>query len=633
MNKQYNADDIKVLEGLEPVRKRPGMYIGSTDIKGLHHLLWELLDNSIDEVMAGFANKIIITLHPNNIISIEDNGRGIPVDINKNTGLSGVETVFTILHAGGKFDDSIYKTSGGLHGVGSSVVNALSDLLICQISRNSKKYEVKFANGGKIIQNLKEIGIINKTGTKILFHPDPIIFGNIKFDERIIRDRLLESSFLFNNLLIEFRVDQTKTSKTFQSSNGLNDFVEYLNKSFKTISPIVQFKNDQFQIPINVAFQYTNEINDLIVSFANSVKTVEGGSHVNGFKLGLLTAFNNFAFNNKLLKDKDVPLDQDDISEGLTAVISVNVPEKLINYEGQTKNKLITKEASEITKKATIDNLSLWLEKNKTVAINLIKTIIHNRDIKISARKTRESLKKTKGKQAERILSSKLTPALSHNSMENELFLVEGDSAGGSAKLGRDKSHQAILPLKGKVINVEKSKLSDVLKNDEIGTIITCLGTGIERNFNLKKLKYNKIIIMTDADVDGSHIQVLLLTMFFRFMRPLIENGNIYLAMPPLYKISKKSNPKQFSYAWDEAELENLRQEYKNYEIQRYKGLGEMNPEQLWETTMNPKTRKLLQVKIDDIVIANEQINTLMGDDSSVRKIWIDENINFEYEE
>lgn len=633
MNKDYNADNIKVLEGLEPVRKRPGMYIGSTDIRGLHHLLWELLDNSIDEVMAGFANKIIITLHSNNIVSIEDNGRGIPIDINKNTGLSGVETVFTVLHAGGKFDDSVYKTSGGLHGVGSSVVNALSDLVICQVSRNGKKYESKFANGGKIIQHLKEIGTTNKTGTKILFHPDPIIFGDLKFDEKIIRERLLESSFLFNNLLIEFRIDENKTSKTFQSSNGLNDFIQHLNKSFKTISPIIQFKNDQYLIPVNVAFQYTNEINDLVVSFANSVKTIEGGSHVNGFKSGLLTVFNNFAFNNKLLKDKDSPLDQDDISEGLTAVVSVNVPEKLINYEGQTKNKLFTKEANEISKKATIENLSLWLEKNKSLGIELIKTIIHNRDLKISARKTRESLKKTKGKQAERILSSKLTPALSHNSMENELFLVEGDSAGGSAKLGRDKSHQAILPLKGKVINVEKSKLSDVLKNDEIGTIITCLGTGIERNFNLDKLKYNKIIIMTDADVDGSHIQVLLLTMFFRFMRPLIENGNIYLAMPPLYKISKKSNPNQFSYAWDEMELERLRQEYKNYEIQRYKGLGEMNPEQLWETTMNPKTRKLLQIKIDDIVIANEQINTLMGEDSSLRKVWIDENINFEYEE
>lgn len=633
MNKDYNADNIKVLEGLEPVRKRPGMYIGSTDIRGLHHLLWELLDNSIDEVMAGFANKIIITLHSNNIVSIEDNGRGIPIDINKNTGLSGVETVFTVLHAGGKFDDSIYKTSGGLHGVGSSVVNALSDLVICQVSRNSKKYEAKFASGGKIIQHLKEIGTTNKTGTKILFHPDPIIFGDLKFDEKIIRERLLESSFLFNNLLIEFRIDENKTSKTFQSSNGLNDFIQHLNKSFKTISPIIQFKNDQYLIPVNVAFQYTNEINDLVVSFANSVKTIEGGSHVNGFKSGLLTVFNNFAFNNKLLKDKDSPLDQDDISEGLTVVVSVNVPEKLINYEGQTKNKLFTKEANEISKKATIENLSLWLEKNKSLGIELIKTIIHNRDLKISARKTRESLKKTKGKQAERILSSKLTPALSHNSIENELFLVEGDSAGGSAKLGRDKSHQAILPLKGKVINVEKSKLSDVLKNDEIGTIITCLGTGIERNFNLDKLKYNKIIIMTDADVDGSHIQVLLLTMFFRFMRPLIENGNIYLAMPPLYKISKKSNPNQFSYAWDEMELERLRQEYKNYEIQRYKGLGEMNPEQLWETTMNPKTRKLLQIKIDDIVIANEQINTLMGEDSSLRKVWIDENINFEYEE
>lgn len=633
MKQNYNANNIKVLEGLEPVRKRPGMYIGSTDTRGLHHLVWELLDNAIDEVMAGYANKIIVTLHANNFLSVEDNGRGIPVDINKTTKLSAVETVFTVLHAGGKFDDDAYKTAGGLHGVGSSVVNALSDVLICQVYRDKKIHEAKFMTGGKIVQSLKIVGETQKQGTKVLFHPDPLIFKDLKFNVATIKERLLESSFLFEGLDIEFIDEINKTKQKFISNNGISDFVQYLTKNKVATSPVIYFNDKTQNIPVNIAFQYTDEINDMIISFANSVKTIEGGSHVNGFKSGLVSAINNYAQKWKLLKEKEKNLDSDDIIEGIVAIISVQVPENIITYEGQTKNKLFTPSAYEITKKVVDDAVSKWLDQNKTASFNLIKQIIAARNARIAAKKTRESLRKTKGKQAEKILSSKLTPAQSKTPELNELFLVEGDSAGGSAKLGRNKKFQAILPLKGKVINVEKAKLSDVLKNEEIGTIITCLGTGIDKNFNLDRLKYHKVIIMTDADVDGSHIQALLLTMFYRFMRPLIEHGHIYLAQPPLYKIWKKSNPKEFKYAWDENELADLKEEYKNYEVQRYKGLGEMNPEQLWETTMDPETRKLMKISITDLIAADLQVDTLMGEDSTARKKWIDENVNFEYDE
>ena len=633
MKQNYDASNIKVLEGLEPVRKRPGMYIGSTDTRGLHHLVWELLDNSIDEVMAGYATKITVILHNNNFISVEDNGRGIPIDINKTSKLSAVETVFTVLHAGGKFDNEAYKTAGGLHGVGSSVVNALSDILICQVYRNNKIYEAKFAQGGKIIKSLSEIGPTDKNGTKVLFHPDPLIFKDLKFNASVIKERLLESSFLFDGLCIEFIDETTKTKQKFLSNNGLTDFVSYINKNKTTTSPLISFSDKSQTIPVSVAFQYTDDTNEMIISFANSVKTIEGGSHVNGFKTGLVSAINNYAQKWKLLKEKDKSLDGEDVREGIVAIISVQVPENIITYEGQTKNKLFTPDAYEITKKVVDDAVSKWLDQNKNASFNLIKQIIAARDARLAAKKTRDSLRKTKGKQAEKILSSKLTPSQSKTPELNELFLVEGDSAGGSAKLGRNKKFQAILPLKGKVINVEKAKLSDVLKNEEIGTIITCLGTGIDKNFSLDKLKYYKIIIMTDADVDGSHIQALLLTMFYRFMRPLIEHGHIYLAQPPLYKIWKKSNVKDFKYAWNQQELNDLKDEYKSYEVQRYKGLGEMNPDQLWETTMDPETRKLIKIRIEDLVATDLKVDTLMGEDASARKKWIDENVNFEYDE
>lgn len=633
MENKYSAENIKVLQGLEAVRKRPGMYIGSTDIRGLHHLIWEIVDNSIDEVMAGFANEIIVTLSKNNYVSVQDNGRGIPIDINKTTGLSGVETVLTVLHAGGKFDDSVYKTAGGLHGVGSSVVNALSDSLVCEVYRDHTIYRAKFAHGGEIIEHLTSIGNTNKKGTFIKFHPDPAIFGNLQFNSSLIRERLLESAFLFNGLKIIFIDEINNTKDIFEAKNNLVDFVEYINHSKRCLSPVISYNGSNNNISISIAFQYTDNLNEIIVSFANSVKTIEGGSHENGFKSGLSSAINSYARKWKLLKDKDKNLDGDDIREGITAVISVCVPENLITYEGQTKNKLFTPEALDVVKKISEEQISYWLDSHKNESFLIIKQIIANRDAKLAAKKTRETIKKTKGRTAEKILSSKLTPAQSKEAKLNELFLVEGDSAGGSAKLGRNKKYQAILPLKGKVINVEKAKLSDVLKNEEIGTIITCLGTGIGKEFDISKLKYNKIIIMTDADVDGSHIQALLLTMFYRFMRPLVEHGHVYLAIPPLYKISKKSDSSKFKYAWNEEQLEEYRQEFKSYEIQRYKGLGEMNADQLWETTMNPDNRMLLRIDIEDIIAADIQVDTLMGEDVSIRKKWIDENINFEYDE
>lgn len=633
MENKYSAENIKVLQGLEAVRKRPGMYIGSTDIRGLHHLIWEIVDNSIDEVMAGFANEIIVTLSKNNYVSVQDNGRGIPIDINQTTGLSGVETVLTVLHAGGKFDDTVYKTAGGLHGVGSSVVNALSDSLVCEVYRNHSIYRAKFAHGGEIIEHLTNVGNTNKKGTFIKFHPDPTIFGNLQFNSSLIRERLLESAFLFNGLKIIFIDEINNTKDIFEAKNNLVDFVEYINHSKHCLSPVISYNGSNNNISISIAFQYTDNLNEIIVSFANSIKTIEGGSHENGFKSGLSSAINSYARKWKLLKDKDKNLDGDDIREGITAVISVCVPENLITYEGQTKNKLFTPEALDVVKKISEEQISYWLDSHKNESFSIIKQIIANRDAKLAAKKTRETIKKTKGKTAEKILSSKLTPAQSKDVKLNELFLVEGDSAGGSAKLGRNKKYQAILPLKGKVINVEKAKLSDVLKNEEIGTIITCLGTGIGKEFDISKLKYNKIIIMTDADVDGSHIQALLLTMFYRFMRPLVEHGHVYLAIPPLYKISKKSDSSKFKYAWNEEQLEEYRQEFKSYEIQRYKGLGEMNADQLWETTMNPDNRMLLRIDIEDIIAADIQVDTLMGEDVSIRKKWIDENINFEYDE
>lgn len=632
-NTEYSSKDIKVLEGLEPVRKRPGMYIGSTDYRGLHHLIWELVDNSIDEVMAGYADQIKVILHKDNSISVIDNGRGIPVDINPATKLSGVETVFTVLHAGGKFDNNAYKTAGGLHGVGSSVVNALSEYLICQVKKNQKLYEVKFKNGGQIDSGLKEIGTCRGSGTIVTFKPDKTIFDTIIFDPNIIKNRLKESAYLFTKLKIIFEDEINKETIEYSYSDGIKHYVKELIGLNKTISSLIYFEDEEFEIGVQAAFQFSYANEEKIVSFANSVKTNEGGSHENGFKQAITSCINNYARKLKLLKEKEKNLEGEDIREGLIAVLTVKIPEKYITYEGQTKNKLNTTLAFDAMKKIIEDKFSHWLNENKKESLAIIDQAKNNRDARLAAKKTRETTKKTRNKTIEKIISSKLTSAQKKDPLNNELFLVEGDSAGGSAKLGRDKKHQAILPLRGKVINVEKNKLEDCLKNEEISTIINCLGTDIGKHFDYSKLKYHKIIIMTDADVDGSHIQALLLTMFYKFLRPLIEKGNVYLAIPPLYKVYNKNKPNEFYYAWDDTQLEKAKQLIKSYEIQRYKGLGEMNADQLWETTMNPETRTLLQINVDDIIVCENQVKILMGDEIDIRKKWINENINFEYDE
>ncbi|WEK83195.1 MAG: DNA topoisomerase IV subunit B [Mycoplasma sp.] len=631
---QYKDSDIKVLTGLEPVRKRPGMYIGSTDSYGLHHLIWEIFDNAIDEVISGNCNLIKLTIHPDNSITIEDNGRGIPTGINEQTKLSTIDTVFTVLHAGGKFDDSAYKTAGGLHGVGASVVNALSSFCEVTVKRGGKVFYSRYENGGKIVTSTKEIGSTNRTGTMVRFAPDPTIFKTTKFNPSLIKERIRESSFLYQGLTIEFSDLINKDNQTFVSDKGLIEYVEYINESRHPIFKAVGFKgkgNDN--IEVDVALQYTNEPNEVIISFANSVKTTEGGSHETGFKTALTEVINNYARKNNLLKDRDKNFEGDDVREGLTAVVSVRVPEKIIAYEGQTKNKLFTQQATSAVKKVFFDQFTYWLEEHAKDAKNIITKAIASRDARIAAKKAREDIKKLRNTNKQtNVLSGKLTPAQSKTYLENELFIVEGDSAGGSAKLARDKKHQAILPLRGKVLNVEKASIRDLLKNEEICTLISCIGTGINPEFDISGLKYGKVIIMTDADVDGAHIQILLLTFFYRFMKPLIEKGHIYVALSPLYKLTDKIN-KQVYYAWDNNELNMLKQNLKSYEIQRYKGLGEMNADQLWLTTMNPQNRKLVKVTINDAAMAEKQVSTLMGDNVESRKKWINENVDFNNED
>lgn len=626
---EYKESDIKVLEGLEPVRKRPGMYIGSTDQRGLHHCIWEIFDNSVDEVLAGYANKIILTLNADGSVSVEDNGRGIPVGIHPKTKMSTVDTVFTSLHAGGKFDEKAYGVSGGLHGVGSSVVNALSSWLTVEVKRDGKIYQSKYVDGGNILQKSTIIGEARNTGTKVTFFPDKTIFKNIKFNPSTIVERIKETSFLFKGLKIIFIDEINKTQEEFIAENGLIEFVNFINTNMTVISAPIYISGKENDIEVEIACQYNTSNSEVFISFANSVKTKEGGSHETGFKTALTETLNEYARKWKFLKEKDKNFEGSDFREGLVCVISVKIPEYLISYEGQTKNKLFTQEAFNVVRNVVKTKLIYWLEENKKDAKEIIEKAYLSREAREAARKAREEVKQIKGQKKERILSGKLTPCQSKDSRNNELFLVEGDSAGGSAKLGRDRKYQAILPLKGKVINVEKSQLKDLLKNEEISTIISCIGASIGSDFNINKVNYGKIIIMTDADTDGAHIRVLLLTFFYRYMRPLIEQGKVYIALPPLYKLTNTKNNK-FFYAWEDYELNELKNENPNYEIQRYKGLGEMNASQLWETTMDPNTRQLIQVSIEDAALTERRVSILMGDDSSKRKDWINDNVDFE---
>lgn len=634
----YSDDAIQILEGLEAVRKRPGMYIGSTDKRGLHHLVYEVVDNSVDEILNGYGDEINVTINADESITVADNGRGMPTGTHR-SGKPTVEVIFTVLHAGGKFGQGGYKTSGGLHGVGASVVNALSESLSVEIHRDGKIFEQHFAHGGVPQTKLVQKGTTKKTGTKVTFKPDSEIFKNAtSFNFDTLSERLQESAFLLQGLKITLD-DQRKgkeRSEIYHYEEGIKAFVSYVNEGKEVLHDVALFQGTANEIEVDVSFQYNDQYSESIMSFVNNVRTKDGGTHEVGFKTAMTRVFNDYARRIGDLKAKDKNLEGNDIREGLTAIISVRIPEHLLQFEGQTKSKLGTPEARSAVDAVVSEKLPYYLEEKGQLSKSLVKKAIKAQQAREAARKAREEARTgKKNKRKDTLLSGKLTPAQSKNTEKNELYLVEGDSAGGSAKLGRDRKFQAILPLRGKVINTEKAKLEDIFKNEEINTIIHTIGAGVGNDFSLEDSNYNRVIIMTDADTDGAHIQVLLLTFFFKYMRPLVAAGRVYIALPPLYKLEKgKGKNKQVSYAWTDEELEKLQQEMgKGFILQRYKGLGEMNPDQLWETTMNPETRTLIRVQIDDEVRSSKRVSTLMGDKVAPRRDWIERHVQFGMQE
>ena len=628
----YTADDIHVMKGLEGVRKRPAMYIGSTNSQGLHHLVWEIVDNAVDEALSGYGKIISITIHKDGSISVLDEGRGIPVDINKETGRPGVEIVFTELHAGGKFNDAVYKSAAGLHGVGAAVTNALSTWLEVIVYRDGGMHRMRFENGGKLVQPLENIGPTKKHGTLVTFKPDNTIFSTVEFKYDTIANHLQESAFLMKGVRFTFKDERSGESAEFYYENGLVEYISNVNANKNPLTPIIDFSaiDEPTQIDMEIALQYCNEdYNETIFSYVNNVRTRDGGTHESGFRTGFTRAVNEFAENNKLLRGKK--LEGNDIREGLTAIISLKMPEGLLEFEGQTKGKLGTPQAVSVVSNFIYNKFTYYLTENKEIAVNIIKKCVDAQTARLAARKAKEEARSTKKVKQDVILSDKLTPALSKDYEKNELFIVEGDSAGGSAKKGRDRTHQAILPLRGKPLNTDSIALDKLLHNEEIATIINTIGAGFGQSFDIDDIHYGKIIIMTDADTDGAHIQTLLLTFFYHYMRPLITTGHVFIAVPPLYRVFKEEKGKVIQqYAWDDEGLEQAKKKVGGgYKISRYKGLGEMDAVQLKETTMDPKSRLLIQVDIEDPLLVEKRVAVLMGKDTTVRRKWVEENIDF----
>ena len=629
----YEDDSIQILKGLEAVRKRPGMYIGSTDSRGLHHLIWEIVDNSIDEALNGFGRKIDITLEADGSCTVQDEGRGMPIGMHA-SGVNTLQVIFTVLHAGGKFtSEGGYKTAGGLHGVGASVVNALSEWLVAEVAHDGKLVRMRFDHGDKKIGKLEQLGSTNRSGSKVTFKPDPAIFSTTEFKFETVCERAREEAFLLSGIALTVTDKRGKkpVSETFCYQDGLTAFLEYLHEDRTVLMPPVKFSGEAQGIKVEIAFQYTDDYAENTYSFVNLVRTSDGGTHEVGYKTAFTKAVNDYARKYGLLKDRDKNLEGGDVREGLTSILSVSVPEELLQFEGQVKGKLGTPQAKPAVDAVVADKLSYWLEENRELSDNLVRKMMKASLAREAARKARDEARRgKKAGKSEKVLSGKLAPAQSKDPSMKELFLVEGDSAGGSAKQGRDSHYQAILPLRGKVLNTEKSSMSDIEKNVELNTLIHALGAGVGPGFDYTDSNYNKVIIMTDADDDGSHIQILLLTFFYRYMRQLLEQGMVYIALPPLYKVTKG---KQSQYCYTDDELNELRKKLGKIEVQRYKGLGEMNATQLWETTMDPATRTLIRVGIEDGMLAERRVSVLMGDKAELRRKWIENNISFTLED